>query len=321
MVDSGWQIEQYRKMLRIRLIEEEIANRYSEQEMRCPVHLSIGQEAAAVGACSALTQKDQIVTSHRNHGHYLAKGGDLDSMMAEIYGRESGCCGGRGGSMHLFDNAAGVLASIPIVGSSIPLAVGVGLAFKQDNKENVGVAFFGDAAIEEGVFHESANLAAVLELPVIFFIENNLYSIYTPLSDRQPNRPMEDIARAYGMPAYTEDGNDVQVVHNVMTKAVNRAREGGGPSMIFVNTYRWREHCGPNYDNDLGYRTQEEFASWVDRCPVETYAVKLREENLLDPVIEQDLRDTIAREIETAFELARNAPFPKPETAGNHVYA
>jgi pyruvate dehydrogenase E1 component alpha subunit len=243
----------YRAMLRIRLIEEAIAKRYSEQEMRCPVHLSTGQEATAVGACAALRQDDQIITSHRGHGHYLAKGGDLNAMMAEIYGRATGCCGGRGGSMHLFDDRVGVMASVPIVASFIPLGTGAALSYRNANEDRVCIVFLGDGATEEGAFHESANFAALKSLPVIYFVENNGYSCYTNLEDRQPRRPLVDLGRAYGIPSVYVDGNDVLAVFDTTKEAVARARAGQGPTLIVADTYRWREHCGPNFDNDIGY--------------------------------------------------------------------
>src|SRR5580704_14655173 len=173
-------------MLRIRLIEEEIAARYAQEKMRCPIHLSIGQEAVAVGVSSVLRRTDQIVTTHRCHAHYLAKGGDLKAMLCELMGREPGCCSGRGGSMHLFDRDAGVLLSLPIVAASIPIGVGAAFAMKRKKQDNVAVIYLGDASVEEGVFHESANFAALRRLPAIFICENNLYSVYTALHDRQP---------------------------------------------------------------------------------------------------------------------------------------
>ncbi len=311
----------YQEMVRVREIEEAIAERYSEQEMRCPVHLSIGQEGTAVGACAALRPADQIVTSHRCHGHYLAKGGDLKSMLAEIYGKAAGCCGGRGGSMHLFDKAAGVLASVPIVGSYIPLGLGAALCFKQRGEDGVALVFLGDGALEEGVFHESANLASVLSLPVVFFVENNLYSVYTPLNQRQPGRPLSDIAKAYAMPSHEIEGNDVLSVFETTQTAVKRARAGDGPSFIVAATYRWREHCGPNYDNDLGYRSEKEFQSWKDRCPVRAFGGKLRAQGVLNDAVEEKIRDGITAEIEAAFAFAKGAPLPEETSAGDGVYA
>lgn len=311
----------YRAMLRIRLIEEEIAKRYSEQEMRCPVHLSIGQEATAVGACVALRKDDQIVSSHRCHGHYLAKGGDLNAMLAEIYGRATGCCGGRGGSMHLFDDRVGVLASVPIVGSFIPLGTGAAMSYRNANQDRVCIVFLGDGATEQGAFHESANFAALKTLPVIFFIENNGYSCYTNLEDRQPERPMADLARAYGMPAATVDGNNVLAVHDATAAAVARARAGHGPTLIVADTYRWREHCGPNYDSDIGYRTPEELLSWQARCPVESFAARLRAERILGQEEQANLAAEIDAEIQGAFKYAIASPFPDPATVRDHVYA
>ncbi len=311
----------YRAMLRIRLIEEEVAKRYSEQEMRCPVHLSIGQEATAVGACTALRQDDQIVSSHRCHGHYLAKGGDLNAMLAEIYGRATGCCGGRGGSMHLFDDRVGVLASVPIVGSFIPLGTGAAMSYRNANQDRVCIVFLGDGAIEEGAFHESVNFAAMKKLPVIFFIENNGYSCYTNLEDRQPDRPMPDLARAYGIPSTRIDGNDVLAVHEATAAAVARARAGQGPTLIVADTYRWREHCGPNYDNDIGYRTPQEFQSWQARCPVENFASRLIVDRILTKDGQAKLTSEINAEINAAFKFAIASPFPDPATVRDHVYA
>lgn len=311
----------YRAMLRIRLIEEEIAKRYSEQEMRCPVHLSIGQEATAVGACAALRANDQIITSHRGHGHYLAKGGDLKAMLAEIYGRVTGCCGGRGGSMHLFDDRVGVLASVPIVSSFIPLGTGAAMSYVYRGEDRVCIVFLGDGATEEGVFHESANFAALKKLPVIFFVENNMYSCYTGLADRQPDRPLTDLARAHGMPAEQIDGNDVLAVYSATEKAAARARSGLGPTLLVADTYRWREHCGPNYDNDIGYRSTDEFESWRARCPVETSAGHLRQAGQLSDAGQAEMVKSIEAEIAAAFTFATQSPFPKPETASQRVYA
>lgn len=307
----------FRAMLRIRLIEEAIADRYAEQEMRCPVHLSIGQEASAVGVCAALKPDDQVTTTHRCHAHYLAKGGDLRAMMAEIYGRETGCCGGRGGSMHLFDGPAGLLVSLPIVGSNIGIAVGAALAQRMRGQDSVSLAFLGDGSVEEGIFHESANFAMARKVPVVFVVENNLYACYTHMQDRQPDRPLLDLAKAHGMPAVHGDGNDVLAVRELTRQAVERARAGQGPSMLVLDTYRWREHCGPNYDNDIGYRSEAEFQAWKARCPVETLRGRL---DLGDDVV-QAMTAEINAEIADAFAFAKASPYPDPATAGDHLYA
>lgn len=310
----------YRSMLRIRLIEEAIAERYAEQEMRCPVHLSIGQEAVAVGVCAELRRTDKVVSTHRCHAHYLAKGGDLKAMLAEIHGKAAGCCGGRGGSMHLFDDDVGMLLSLPIVASCMPIAVGAALALRQEGTDGVAATFFGDGSIEEGVFHESMNFAALHRLPVLFVLENNLYSCYTGLSDRQPERPLADLAKAHAMAAETADGNDLEAVRAATARAVARGRAGEGPTLLVFDTYRWREHCGPNYDNDIGYRTEAEFQGWKDGCPVERTAAALRAAGLLDGALEAALRRDIGVEVAEAFDFARNAPFPAADSVKDHVY-
>ena len=314
-------LRMHRDMLRIRLIEESIAERYAEQEMRCPVHLSIGQEAAAVGVCHALLHSDRVFSTHRCHAHYLAMDGDLKAMLAEIYGKAAGCIGGRGGSMHLTDPAKGMIASVPIVASSIPLAVGSALADQIDGNQNVSVAFFGDASVEEGVFHESANFASLRKLPVLFVCENNLYSVYTALKDRQPPRRLTELARAHAMHSATVNGNDVAAVAEVARLAVERARKGEGPSFLLLDTYRWREHCGPGFDNNLGYRTEAEYEEWRLRCPVEASRAKLQAQGLLPPADEASLAAEIKLEIDAAFAFAISAPLPERSQAADHVYA
>lgn len=313
----------FREMLRIRMIEEEIAARYpaEEQKIRCPVHLSVGQEAIAVGMSATLRPGDQVVSNHRCHAHYLAKGGDLKAMLAELYGKAAGCCGGRGGSMHLFDTDAGVLLSLPIVGSSIPIGVGAALAFKQQGRDSVAVIYLGDAGLEEGVYHESANFASVRGLPAVFVCENNLYSVYTHLGDRQPQRPLVEMGRAHGLSSCHVDGNDVRAVARAAAEAVEQARSGGGASFILADTYRWREHCGPFYDNDLGYRTEAEFQAWRERDPIAMQRRLLTEAGVLGPEREAKMARKIEDEIAEAFSFAEAAPYPDPGSAGEGVYA
>lgn len=320
MMEAG-DLALFRDLLRIRLVEETIATRYHEQEMRCPVHLSVGQEAIAVGVSAVLRRSDKVVSTHRCHAHYLAKGGDLEAMLAEIYGRTTGCCGGRGGSMHLFDDDAGLALSLPIVGSSMPIAAGIALAMRQDGSDNVAVVFVGEGSLEEGAFHETANFAVLHKLPVIFVCENNLFAVYTHIADRQPDRPLTDLAVAHGMVAVQGDGNDVLACRALAAEAVARARAGDGPTLLVLDTYRWREHCGPNYDNDIGYRTEAEFQSWKERCPVDSFRRRLMEAGLLDQGTIAALEAEITAEIAAAFDAARAAPWPQPETAGGLVYA
>lgn len=298
-----------------------MAARYAEQEMRCPVHLSVGQEAIAVGVCRALRQTDRAFSTHRCHAHYLAKGGDLKAMLAEIYGKAAGCIGGRGGSMHLTDPEKGMIVSVPIVASSIPLAVGSALADKIDGRDRISFAFIGDASIEEGIFHESANFASLNKLPVLFVCENNLYSVYTPLRERQPARPIADVAKAHAMKAMTADGNDVERVLQVTQEAAEHVRSGKGPVFLVFDTYRWREHCGPNFDNNIGYRSEAEYQEWKSRDPLEGLKKKLLADGSLDGKRLKDIEGELQRVIDAAFEFARSAPLPEPAQASQYVYA
>lgn len=309
-------------MARIRAVEEAIAENYPRGLMRCPTHLSIGQEAAAVGVCAALRRDDRAVSGHRAHAHYLAKGGDLTAMLAEIHGRVTGCARGKGGSMHLIDEAAGFMGSTAIVGGTVPVGVGLALAAQLRGEHRVVVVFLGDAVLETGVFHEAANFAVLRRLPVLFACENNLYSVYSPLSVRQPpGRAIHALAAAYGMRATQGNGNDVRATAAIARDALARIRAGGGPEFIELATYRWREHCGPNFDNDIGYRTEAEYESWRAQDPVARFAATLRAEGTLDDAAERAMHDTIAAEVRAAFAAAEAAPFPAPEEAAMHLYA
>ena len=290
--------------------------RYPEEEMRCPVHLSIGQEATAVGVCSVLDANDWVLSGHRCHAHYLAKGGDLKRMLAEIYGKETGCSGGKGGSMHLTDLTAGFIASTPIVGSTVPIAVGTAMTTQMRNEKRTVAIFLGDGAMETGVVHESLNFAVVKQLPVIFVCENNLYSVYSPLSVRQPaHRSISQLAAGHGIATLQADGNDVQAVHEAGKTALEHIHSGQGPVFIELPTYRWREHCGPNYDNDIGYRSEEEFLEWKKRDPIARMKSSWPTEKL------EKAYNEINQEIDTALAFAKSSPFPQPSSASDYVYA
>lgn len=304
-------------MLRIRRIEEAIATHYPEQAMRCPVHLCIGQEAAAVGIISALAKDDQVFSGHRAHGHYLAKGGDLTRMIAELYGRATGCCEGRGGSMHLIDKSAGFMGSTPIVGGTVPVAVGAAWASKLREEGRVISLFFGDGCFEEGVMHESMNFAVLHQLPILFICENNHYAVYTALEERQPDRPVHKIAAAHGLKASVHDGNDVRAVHAAANEAVQQARTGKGPQFLELNTWRWREHCGPDLDDHLNYRTAKASNAWLARCPIQRESIYLQ----LDNTDRQNIENSIQQEIDEAFKTALSAPLPKAENMLRHLYA
>ena len=311
----------YHTMLRIRMVEETIAKRYSEWKMRCPTHLSTGQEAVATGVCIALKKDDFVLSNHRSHAHYLAKGGDLNKMVAEIYGKATGCSSGRGGSMHLIDQGHGFMGSTSIVGSTIPLAVGLGLSIVLNKTNQVSCVFFGDASVEEGVFFESVNFAVLRKLPVLFVCENNLYSVYSPLGVRQPEgRKIFEMTRGLGIPSEHCDGNNVWEVFSMVDKAAAGIREGKGPHFLEFSTYRWREHCGPNFDNDLGYRTEEEFLSWKERDPIAILESQLWGQNAISQVKIGEMQASIQKEVDEAFDFAENSPFPHPEEAFTALY-
>lgn len=310
------------QMLRIRMLGEKIVELYPEQEMRCPVHLCIGQEAVAVGVCANLSLNDYVLSNHRSHAHYLAKGGNLMAMMAEIYGKETGCCKGKGGSMHLVDIPAGFLGAVPIVASSIPIAVGVAFGSIMHREKRVTVVFFGDGAVEEGVFHESINFAVLKNLPVIFICENNMYSVYSPLSVRQPTgREIFKLAAGYGVDSYQGDGNNVFEVHHMAEQAIRKARHGNGPTFLEFKTYRWREHCGTNYDNDLGYRTESEFQEWKQLCPLGRIKDYLLGNGILFNKDIDDMSGKITIEIDNAIAFAKGSTFPDDQLLLQDIYA
>ncbi len=311
----------FRTMLRIRRVEEALADRYAEQQMRCPMHLCIGQEAIAAGVCAALGPDDIVYSNHRAHGHYLAKGGDLNAMVAELYGRTTGCCGGRGGSMHLIDQHVGFMGATPIVGGTVPLAVGAAWAARLQTQDHLGVAFFGDGCFEEGVMHESLNFASLHRLPVLFVCENNNFSVYTPLRERQPVRPIYAVAQAHGWRAWSGDGNDVEAVSAIAREAARCARVGEGPQFLELETYRWREHCGPNFDDELSYRSAEDIAVGKRGCPIARTRAKLIDKHLITETELENLEREIAGEIEAAFYFAFQSPNPVRADAATKVYA
>jgi TPP-dependent pyruvate/acetoin dehydrogenase alpha subunit len=291
-------------MLRIRMIEESIAEKYSEQKMRCPTHLSIGQEAISVGVCSNLSNKDLVLSTHRAHAHYLAKGGNLKSMLAEIYGKKTGCSKGMGGSMHLIDKSVGFMGSTAIVGNTIPVAVGMAYSMKLKNNDCISCVFFGDGATEEGVFFESINFAIIHSLPIIFICENNFYSVYSGLEVRQPKgRKIFKMTSSLGIESTHGDGNDVLDVHKKTKSARQKISEGKGPQFLEFETYRWREHCGPNYDNHIGYREEEEFLEWQKKDPLKDFYNSTTKENLIK------IKDELYREINSAHTFAEKSDF------------
>jgi TPP-dependent pyruvate/acetoin dehydrogenase alpha subunit len=311
----------YRAMLRIRRIEEEIERRYHEDQMKTPIHLVIGQEATAVGACSTLQTTDLVYTGHRTHGAYLAKGGDLKAMLCEMHCRINGCVASRGGSMHLIDKAVGLAGTSAIVGGAVPIATGAALAAKMKGESRVVVVFIGDATTEEGVMAESLNFATLKKVPVIYFCENNFYSVQSPLATRQPARDIRAWAEAFGMPGVSVDGVNVLAVRQAVASAVARARAGGGPTFIEAPVYRFRAHGGAGDDSHSGYRAEAERLSWEAVDPLPLFAAFLTRGSILDESLVHDFEREIAAEIAEAFEFALASPNPVEADLHRHVYA
>ena len=311
----------YKNMLLIRLAEEGIAKRYKDGKMRCPTHLSIGQEASASGVGLALRKTDLALSTHRGHAHYLAKGGSLKRMIAEIYGKSTGCSKGKGGSMHLIDRSVGFEGSTAIVGNTIPIGVGLALSLKLDTKNSISVVYCGDGSVEEGVFYESINFAVTKKLPVLFVCENNLYSVYSPLKVRQPkNRKIYEMVQSMGIQVGYEDGNDVRKVNSLASKAVSHIRDNGSPYFIELSTYRWREHCGPNYDNDIGYRSEDEYLEWKKRDPIKLFKNTLIKEDSRNQNELDKIKDSVQLEVENAFNFAEESPFPDSKKAFESMF-
>jgi acetoin:2,6-dichlorophenolindophenol oxidoreductase subunit alpha len=311
----------FQQMLRIRIIEEEIERRYHLDQMKTPIHLVIGQEATVVGACSTLRRDDLVYCSHRTHGVYLAKGGDLNAMLSEMHCRRNGCVGSRGGSMHLIDPAAGVASTSAIVGGVIPIATGSALASKMQGESRVSMVFFGEGATEEGVCSESLNFATLKRLPIVFFCENNFYSVQSPLATRQPDRQLHRWAAGHGLPAVEVDGTNVLAVHEACRAAVERARDGGGPTFIEARVYRFRAHGGAGDDSKTGYRDIAEREAWEKVCPVETYFDYLKRHGILSHAERARMSGEIERELSAAMEHAMSSAEPEEADLYGHVYA
>jgi len=313
--------ELYFSMLRIRMVEQKIAELYSEQEMRCPVHLSIGQEAVAVGVCNNLYKEDIVMSAHRAHAHYLAKGGDLKSFIAELYGKETGCAMGKGGSMHLVDLKNGFFAAVPIVGSTIPIAVGVAWAFKLKKSKNLVAVFLGDGSTEEGVFFESLDFASLKDVPILFVCENNYYSVYSQLNVRQASsRNLSTLAESHGIKSFKGDGNNIDEVTMITNKAITHIKTNNVPAFIELETFRWLEHCGPFDDDELGYRKKGELDIWINRDPIENFQSKLIENGKLTGEDIIDSTKVISQEIDEAFRFAKTSSFPGQKLLNQHIY-
>ncbi len=309
----------YKTAYRIREVETEISKKYSEKKMRCPTHLSIGQEAVAAAFSEIANKDDFAVSTHRCHAHYLGKGGSLKKMIAEIYGKKTGSSGGKGGSMHLIDLSCNFMGSSAIVGNSIPVGVGLALSSKIKKTKQISFVFLGDGAVEEGVFYESLNFAIVKKLPVIFVCENNLYSVYSPLSVRQPlNRSLTKMCKAIGIKSSKCDGNNAIKVYKKLSKIAKYVRKNQQPYFIEFTTYRWLEHCGPNYDNKIGYRSENEFLKWRKKDPLNILKKKIPKSDLKKIL---KIESQIKKEIKLAFNYAERSPFPSKDSAFKGLYA
>jgi len=312
---------QLRMMLLIRRAEEKIGDMLAAQKIPTPCHLGIGQEAIAVGVSEYLRPTDRVFGAHRSHAHFLALGGEVTALMAEILGRDAGCSRGMGGSMHLWGGSVGFFGSVPIVAGTVPLAVGAALAAKKDGESAVAVVYFGDGAAEEGSIHESLNLAAVWKLPVLFVCENNLFSSHMHISLRQPSNRVARYAEAHRIQAATVDGNDLVVVSRTSDDMVAAMRDGGGPRFLEVVTYRWRGHVGHREDNDVGVNRSTDLALWKRRDPIRRLVDALTVAGEWDNHAFHAMDEAVKTEVEEAWQQAETAPYPPASALLDRVYA
>lgn len=307
-------------MVLVRAAEEKIGDEVAAKSVRCPCHLVIGQEAVAAAIAEQIQTCDRVFGAHRSHAHYLSLGGDLRRLLAEVQGKDTGCSKGMGGSMHLIDIEHQLFGTVPIVGATIPIATGAALAAKLEGSSAVAVSFFGDGATEEGVFHESLNLASVMRLPVVYVCENNLFSSHLRIDLRQPKNSTCRYAEAHAIPWQRVDGNDVAALYRVASKAFAGAREGNGPFFIEAVTYRWRGHVGPREDLDVGVRRKDDLALWKKRDPILRLAEALYQTGIMAPAELEQLWSGSRQRVQAAWRQAEQDPFPPPEALLDRVY-
>lgn len=315
LIDQTLYLKMYEQMLTIRSFEEKAIELFEHNLIRGNIHPCIGQEAVSVGVCSALRKEDYMLNTHRGHGNCIAKGADLKRMMAELLGRSTGYCKGKGGSMHIADFEGGNLGANGIVGGGLPIAVGAGISIQNRGTDQVVACFFGDGAVNQGTFHESLNLAAIWKLPVIFICENNQYALSTPIREAISISKISDRALAYGIPGVTLDGNDVRAVYTQMKGAVERARSGKGPTLLDCLTYRFYGHFTGDPGRGITYRSKEEMEEWWGRCPIKRFRESLFREGLLSEGKEKEIQIRVKTSIEEAVRFAMESPFPDPEEA------
>jgi len=318
MVEKTKLVDMYRRMLQIRFFEEKVFELYGQNLVPGTIHLYAGEEAVAVGVCANLRPDDYITSTHRGHGHCIAKGADMSKVMAEILGKKTGYCKGKGGSMHIADFNIGMLGATAVVGAGIPIAAGAGLSIKLRGTDHVVACFFGEGASNQGTFHEGINMAAVWRLPVVFVCENNLYAMGTRQSLVMAVENIADRAVAYGIPGVSVDGNDVLAVYEAASEAVKRARKSEGPTLIECKTYRQKGHS--RFD-PAAYRPKGEVEEWLRKDPILHFKAKLIEMNALTDEEDERLRREAAGAVEEAVKFAMESPFPQPEEALGDVYA
>jgi 2-oxoisovalerate dehydrogenase E1 component len=312
-------LDLYRKMLLIRYCEEQLVKSYARGDIPGGMHTYIGEEAVATGVCAHLTFEDAVFSTHRGHGHALAKGMKPERMIAEVMGKASGCCGGRGGSMHLFEPSVGFFGTSGIVGPSILLATGAGYKAKLQGTDRVGVAFFGDGASNNGAFHEGINMASAWSLPVVYVCENNLYATEVPLRTITKSPSVAERAHGLGLPGVQIDGQDVLAVHQAAGEAIARARRGEGPTLIECLTYRYRAHAEGMRES--GYRTVEEIDQWKQHDPIKSFKERLLEMGVSNLVELTDLEQSVLQIAEQAADFARKSPMPDPATLTDYVFS
>jgi len=317
MVEKTKLIEMYQQMLQIRYFEEKVFELYGQNLVPGTIHLYAGEEAVAVGVCANLRRDDYLTSTHRGHGHCIAKGADLGKTMAEILGKKTGYCKGKGGSMHIADFSLGMLGATAVVGAGIPIAAGAGLSIKLRGTDQVVACFFGEGASNQGTFHEGINMAAIWGLPVVFVCENNLYAMGTRQNIVMTIENIADRAVAYGIPGVTVDGNDVLAVYEAASDAVNRARQGGGPTLIECKTYRQKGHSRVD---PARYRPKDEVEEWLKKDPILRFKSKLMEMGVLTEEENEKLRHEAVTAVEEAVKFAMESPFPEPEEALEDVY-
>jgi pyruvate dehydrogenase E1 component alpha subunit len=320
VLDQNQCLELYEKMLTIRMFEEKAIELFEQNLIRGNIHSCNGQEGVSVGVCSNLRPEDFMVNTHRGHGNCIAKGADLKLMMAELLGKATGYCKGKGGSMHIADFEGGNLGANGIVGGGIPIAVGAGISIQNRSADQVVVCFFGDGATNQGTFHESLNLAALWKLPVIFVCENNLYALSTPIREAVSISRISDRATAYGIPGMSIDGNDILEVYSKTKEAVERARAGEGSTLLECITYRIFGHFTGDPGRGITYRPKDEMQQWLQRCPIKRFKEHLFQKRWLTEGLEKKIALTVNTSIEEAVRFAQESPFPSPEEATQDLF-